>query len=181
MYYSILTKSEVEHDLFMRYGIGIELSNNERNDTFNMFDLYKFMHTAKVRYKYAEEFTSTIPDLLYRNVYWINSPYRMNILYEEMQEELKSEGYIENRENYSFKIKTQDSRVVPFIPKMINKNDKHLFFHYFDMSYFSGRNKKTGELHPYYYMGKILNHFNKSKKDSLAYAIDECFDTLDYR
>lgn len=181
MEFSILTRSEVEHDLYIRYGIGIELSKNEHNTTFDMFSLYKFLHTGRVTHKYPEEFTSTLPEILYRNVYWINSPYRMNILYSEIKEELDNEGYIENKESCSIKIKTQDNRVIPFIPKMINKKDKHLFFHYFDMSYFSGRDMKTGELTPYYYMGKILNHFNKSKKDSLAYAIDECYDTLDYR
>lgn len=172
---SKLTQDELKHDLWYRYGNSIELIELQ-NEDYDMLSKYRFRYTGRIPNKYKKEFTATIPEVLYRNNYWINSEYRMSVLYSELDEE-EMKKYERNKDKY-IRVKTQDCRIVPFKPDFIKKDNDKEFLHYFDMSFFIG--KTDCELQPTEYMGQILSYFEDSKDETLTYYVDECYNTLDY-
>lgn len=165
-----MTLEEVKTALYLRYGIGIELrSLDEVNDIYYLDRRYVFFRTD-LFYKHTKEFTMKLSDMLYRNYYWINSPYKMEALYDNVKKNIVAKGYVKNKELF-IPITMDDGRTVKFYPDYVN--EKTLWcMHYFDQSWFSKPDLESGNE----YVKKIFDFFEREEDWTLEFYFEEHYE-----
>ena len=121
-----MTLEEVKKALWMKYGIMIELrSLDEINDIYYLDRKYVF-YRNKMLYKHVKEFTCYLKDILYRNYYWINSPYKMNAIYDNIRDDIRKGGYSKNTKYY-IPISMDDGHNIKFYPDYVNFENNHFY------------------------------------------------------
>lgn len=160
-----ISREDLESAIFLSYGTFIKLE--DKNDTtFDMNQQYRFS-INKPLFKYPKEFAMEVKDLLYRNFYWIDTPYRMNEIYSNY--DLINKGYKHNVERYGIEITMSDGYQFYFVPDFINLKNKS-FFHWFDMSYQYCPNS------PREILRNILSAFEVEEEWTLEYGMEDTFE-----
>lgn len=164
-----MSKDEVIHKLYMRYGICISLVDTHRN-SYHLNSPYKFK--INIPKRNSKEFSCKLCDILYRNYYWMDSAYKMQETYEgRFPKEIS--GMKSNIKKYGVQINMDDGYTFFFIPDYINL-EKREFFHYFDMSYF------TCPHCPREIYKKIMSAFEENEEWLLNYSEAEDFEKDTY-
>lgn len=130
---------ELKEKLFRNYALFIKPV--EELEDYDVNKEYTFVYNnPSVSYQ-RYEFRQTIANLLYRNYYWIAQEEELQEIYSEILD--FGDSYVENKD---FIVNVNiDNLNIEFKPKYIDKKNKKCF-HYFDMSYFKGRQEEPCKL-----------------------------------
>lgn len=158
----LISSTELERKIYLRYGCCITIKRPKDKQEYSLEERIVFVR-ENILYKHKKEFVYKIQDILYRNYYWMDSPYKINSFYENLRNDL--DGYSKNTEYY-LPITMEDGYHYYFYPEYVNEKE-NTFLHYFDMSWFC-------DVHsPRQILKDIYTYFNNSKTDCLiSYEAD---------